>query len=108
MKTSSLCKAAIAVGLGNYLLYALTSYLIGGDALHGHVTDNHTYVAANGGFIEAGHAMFLFCKWQAYSLLLTFPLGLLGACLLTPGTREEDDTELTGGNANARLSPHTS
>jgi hypothetical protein len=108
MKTNGLCKAAIAIGLGNYALYALTSYLIGGDALQGHVAQNHTYVAANGGFIEVGHAMFVFCKWQAYSLLLTFPLGLLGASFLTPKARSGDDPELTGGDENASLSPHAS
>lgn len=108
MNTNPLCKAAIAIGLGNYLLYALTSYLMGGDALHGHIAQNHTDIAANGGFIEVGHAVFMFCKWQAYSLLLTFPLGLLGACMLTPSAHEGDDPEPTGGNENARLSPHAS
>jgi hypothetical protein len=108
MKTNGLCKAAIAIGLGNYALYALASYLIGGDALHGHVVQNHTYIVTNGGFIEVGQAMFIFCKWQAYSLLLTFPLGLLGACFLTPAVHDADDAELTGGEENARLSPHTS
>jgi hypothetical protein len=108
MKANDLCRAAIAIGLGNYVLYALTSYLIGGDALHGHITRGHTYVDASGGFIEVGHALFAFCKWQAYSLLLTFPLGLLGACFLTPAHRDADEPELMGGDENARLSPHTS
>ncbi len=106
MKRSSLCKIGIAVGLGNYLLYAVTALLGGGDALHGHIASNHYFVAVGGAFVEVGQTMFLVCKWQAYSLLLTFPLGLLGACFLTPPDHQEDDTELSGGNGNAGLSPH--
>jgi hypothetical protein len=108
MKTNGLCKAAIAIGLSNYALCVLTFYLMGGDALHGHVAQNHAYVVVNGGFIEVSHAMFMFCKWQAYSLVLTFPLGLLGACFLTPAACDANELEFTGGDENASLSPHTS
>ena len=106
MTRSSLCKMGIAIGLGNYLLYAVTTILSGGDALHGYIAQSHYYVAASGAFIEVSQTMFLVCKWQAYSLLLTFPLGLLGACFLTPPDHDQSDTELAGGNGNAGLSPH--
>jgi hypothetical protein len=107
MRTRILCKLGIAVGIGNYLLYAAMALAWGGDALHGHVAHGHYYLATNGAFVEASQSLFLFCKWLAYSLLLTFPLGLLGACFLTPSRREADEAEFTGGHGNARLSPHT-
>lgn len=104
MKRHTLYRTAIVIGLGNYLLYALTALAWGGDALHGQIARGHYFVAEGDAYIEVSRALFLFCKWQAYSLLLTFPLGLLGAALLTPMRRDAD--EFTGGTANARLSPH--
>lgn len=106
MKNAYLCKLGIAAGLGNYLLYALTAFVWGGDALHGHVAQGHYFMAAGGAYVEVSQTLFQFCKWQAYSLLLTFPLGLLSACLLTQTRRGAEDSEFTGGNGNARLSAH--
>ncbi len=106
MKTRTIYKLGIVIGLGNYLLYAFTVLVWAGDALLGHTAQGHYYLATNGTFVEVSYALFLFCKWQAYTLLLTFPLGLLGACLLTAPRSEANESEYTGGLENARLPAH--
>lgn len=103
MASRALCKLGIVVGLANYLACAITAALISGDTLHGHVAHHHFFLAANGTWIEVSRALFLFCKWQAYSLLITFPLGLMGAWFLKPG----GNTVFIGGHRDAHLSSDT-
>jgi hypothetical protein len=113
------CKIGIAVGLCNYVLYALVSYLIGGDALHGRVLDGHYFVAAGAGLVEVSRALFLFSRWDAYGLIATFPLGLLCACFFTSAQSMQDAEQgldlsfatvvrrqrrATGGNGHAGVS----
>jgi hypothetical protein len=100
-----LCKIAIVVGLGNYFFYAAAAALWG-DALHGHLTQGHYILGAGNNAVEIGRTLFYICKLQAYSLLVTFPLLLLGASFLSPPSRETEE-EFTGGSSHARLSPHS-
>jgi hypothetical protein len=90
MNAQTTCKIGIAIGLCNYVLYALMSYLVGGDTLHGRILDGHYFIAAGGGLIEVSRALFLFSRWEAYSLIATFPLGLLCACFLSPAQSMQD------------------
>ncbi len=90
MSANTICKFGIALGLGNYALYALTGWLIGGDALHGYVVDGHYMAQAARGFVEVSRLAFLVSRWEAYGLLATFPLGLLAACLLSPAARPDE------------------
>jgi len=90
MSVRTFCKFGIAVGLANYGLYALLSYLAGGDALHGHVIAGHYLIQTAGGLVEVSRTLFLFSRWEAYSLLATFPLGLACACVLSPAERRDE------------------
>ena len=90
MNAQTTCKIGIAIGLGNYVLYALMSYLAGGDALHGRILDGHYFIAAGGGLVQVSRLLFLFSRWEAYSLIATFPLGLLCACFLSPAQSMQD------------------
>jgi hypothetical protein len=83
-------KIGIGLGLGNYALYALATYLVGGDALHGHVVDGHYMVQAATRFVEVSRAAYLFGRFEAYSLLATFPLGLLSAVFLSSATQPDE------------------
>ena len=84
MLRQTLCKVAIGIGVSNYALYVLASVAAGGDALQGHIAQGHYFAAAGSGFVEVGRLLFQFCRWQAYSLLVTFPLLLWGGFCLTP------------------------
>jgi hypothetical protein len=88
-----ICKIAIAAGLLNYLAVVITSVIIGSDALHGAAIAGRYFLNATLVPVEVSHPLFLFCKWQAYSLLVTFPLGLLGAFTL----RRPGDIAHSGG-----------
>jgi len=90
MSVRTFCKLGIAIGLCSYLLYALVSLLAGGDALHGYKMSGHYFLYASGMFVEVSRALFMFARWGAYCQLLTFPLGLLCACLLTPVRTPEE------------------
>ena len=94
MTSRSLCKFGIALGLCNYLLYALVSYLAGGDALHGQIVDGHYFIAAGGRLVEVSRALFQFSRWEAFSLIATFPLGLLCACFLSPAQSMHDEEQV--------------
>lgn len=97
MSERTFCKLAIGVGVGNYLGFALASLLAGGDVLNGHVLNGHYFVAAAGSFLEVGPALFEFCRIQAYGLVVTIPLLLIGAYRLTPTRRDADDLALSRG-----------
>jgi hypothetical protein len=90
MRVRTFCKLGIAIGLSNYVLYAVISLMAGGDALHGQVAGGHYFLDVGGSFVEVSRALFLSSRWGAYSLLLTFPFGLLCACLLSPTRKPEE------------------
>lgn len=97
MNKRTLLKLAIAVGLGNYLVYAIAAGWAGGDVLHGHIAGGRYFAATDGGFVEVGPVLFQFCRWQAYSLLLTFPLGLWSGFKLALALHDPNETVLSEG-----------
>lgn len=98
MSERTLCKLAIGLGVTNYLTYAIASLVAGGDVLHGQIVNGHCFAATGGGFTEVWPLLFQFCRYQAYSLLVTIPLLLLGAFRLTPVPHESDEFVLSRGD----------
>jgi len=76
----------------NFVAFCYISQRIGGEALHGKVEDGHYYLAT--GYINRGHVpaldapheyvevssgVFQYSEVHGYSVLVTFPLGLIAA-----------------------------
>jgi hypothetical protein len=98
MNRQTLCRIAIGLGVTNYLVYAASTVIAGGDVLHGHVAQGHFFAASGNGFVEVSRTMFEFCRWHAYSLLVTFPLVLWGGFHLSPEPHEPDAFALSQGD----------
>ena len=99
MSARTFCKIGVAIGLANYAMYALASFLAGGDGFHGQIVNGHYFIAAGSGFVEVSRALFQFSRWEALALLGTFPLGLLCARLLSAAQRQDQGTLELESNA---------
>lgn len=84
-------RLAIGLGVANYLVYTLATLVAGGDVLYGHVVQGHYFAATGSGFVEVAPALFAFCRWLSYTLLVTFPLLLWGGFHLVPEPRSSDE-----------------
>lgn len=95
-KAHGLCQFGAALGLANYILFAVGTNLLG-DAINGHTSGLRYFVQAGGGFIEVSRFAFRFTEFQSYSLLVTFPVALLCAYLLSPSAPTDDplDADMT-------------
>jgi hypothetical protein len=98
MNRQNFYKIAIGLGVTNYLVYTVLTVIAGGDALHGHVAQGHYFAAAGGGFVEVGRALYEFCRWHAYSLLVTFPMVLWGGFHLSLKPHEPEPVILSQGD----------
>jgi hypothetical protein len=98
MKRQVFYRWAIGLGVANYLVYAVATLFAGGDVLHGLVTHGHFFAAARGGFVEVAPALFEFCRWHPYTLLVSFPLLLWGGFHLAPEPRVSDEFVLSQGD----------
>lgn len=91
---SWLAVAVVVLGFVNFFWFMAASSALGGDALNGHVTDGHYYVASHGTYTEVSesawtanriHAMITMASWPIviltmvlYQYLLRFPSKLVG------------------------------
>ena len=65
----------------NFLIFVAVSLYIGGDALNGHSVDGHFYLSQKGKLTEVTESMFTYSKWHAISLLVMFPIVMIGGYL---------------------------
>jgi len=68
------CEIAIFIGVVNFLLFALISAFIGGDAINGKIENGHYYLANHGRLTEVSAFIFGYSQLHIYSLFVTFPL----------------------------------
>ncbi|HTN41116.1 MAG TPA: hypothetical protein VLZ84_08195 [Asticcacaulis sp.] len=71
----------IVIGFVNFVAFVGISLLIGGDALNGHVTDGHYYLANHGQLTEVDQDLYNYSRWHALSLLVTHPLAIIAMAM---------------------------
>ena len=61
----------------NFIAFFIGALLMGGDALSGYAAAGHYFVANHGQLTEVSHALFVYSKLHAYSVILSLPIVLL-------------------------------
>src|SRR6266496_1415980 len=92
--TNRICSIMFIFGWLNFMAFCCIGLSIGGEALHGKVEDGHYYLAtgfikrgthptldAPHNYVEVSSWVFHYSQIHGYSVLVTFPLGLLAGAL---------------------------
>lgn len=74
--------AVIVLGFLNFVAFLLVSAALGGDALNGHVTDGHYYVANHGVYTEVSQAAWTASRAHALFTMGSWPLVMLAIAFL--------------------------
>jgi hypothetical protein len=77
-----LAVAVIAIGVINFLAFFILSLAIGGDALNGHATDGHYFVANHGSYTEVPQGLWIFSRIQGLLLFGSWPFVMLAMAFL--------------------------
>jgi hypothetical protein len=83
-----ICPALFLIGWANFMCFAIIALRLGGTALPGKVENGRYYLVNNVGrhildslrpqkYTEVPRQTYLYSKVHAYSVLITFPLGLI-------------------------------
>jgi hypothetical protein len=65
----------------NFVIFVAVTFYLGGDALNGYSADGHYYLSQKGKLTEVTEAVFTYSKWHAISLLVTFPIVIIGGMI---------------------------
>lgn len=74
--------AVIVIGVANFVIFAAESLALGGDALNGHATGGHYYLASHGKLTEVSQAVWTLNRIQAIVTLVSSPFVLIYLALL--------------------------
>lgn len=77
-----LAVAIIVLGFANFFAFLIESAALGGDALNGHVTNGHYYVASHGILTEVSQAVWTVSRIHAVVTLVSWPLVMLAMAFL--------------------------
>jgi len=72
----------MAIGVLNFLSFAIISTYLGGDAQHGKIEDGKYYVGGHGHYSEVSHATFEYSTIHAEWFVVTLPLVFAGGMIL--------------------------
>lgn len=61
----------------DFAVFVLVSLFIGGDAINGHILDDHYFVCMHGHCHEVTKTLFEYSRWHAISLFISFPIAFL-------------------------------
>lgn len=84
--------AIVLLGLLNFFVFFCTAMYLGGDAINGHSSNGHYYLADHGHLTEVSRAVFAYSKWHVISVWITHPLAIVCGILLMrrhPELREQ-------------------
>ncbi len=79
---AALIVIVVVVGFANFGAFLIGSRRLGGDALNGYEQNGHYYVAGHGNTAAVSEAQWRQSRFQAFSVLITFPLAILGLAYL--------------------------
>ena len=74
-----LCLIVAVVGMANFVVFFVVALLIGGDAVNGHQTDGHYFVANHGRYTEVSYPVFLYSRIHVYTLFCSWPFVMIAA-----------------------------
>jgi hypothetical protein len=86
---SRICTVMFLFAWLNFMVFCFFSQRIGGEAFHGKIEDGHYYLATGyissgpprldtpHGYVEVSPDIFRYSQVHGYSVLVTFPLGLM-------------------------------
>ena len=78
----TLCNVIFVVGLLNFILFLAGTLYLGGDAWNGKVEGQKYYVwgyhHGQKGYTEVSPTAFDYSRWHVYSVMVTWPLVILG------------------------------
>jgi hypothetical protein len=87
----ALCMIIGIVGLINFVIFVVIALVIGGDAISGHETAGHYYLANHGKLTEVSRMVFVYSKIHSTSLFITHPLALIaGIVYYATGGKKEN------------------
>jgi len=69
--------ATAAIALPNFFAFVFIALYIGGDAINGHVTDGHYFLANHGKYTEVTYNVFLYSRIHAISVIFTHSVCML-------------------------------
>ena len=72
----------ILIGLANFATFVAIAIHLGGDALNGHVVEGHPYLRSHGQSTEVTRAVFIYSKWHAISMLITWVAAIVATHIL--------------------------
>jgi hypothetical protein len=89
-KIQDICRVVFTVAIINFAVFFVIAIIIGGDALNGHETAGHYYLANHGALTEVSYFVFIYSKIHAISLFITHPLAMIASIvnLIAGGKRE--------------------
>ena len=82
------CGIIGAIGLLNFLAFAIIAIWLGGDALNGKSVDGRYFLSNHGKTVEVSAAVFNYSRIHASSIMITHPLAILCGFILSSMDRE--------------------
>jgi hypothetical protein len=73
---STAAKIAAGMAILNFVAYVAATYILGGDAVNGHIADGHYYLAMHGHTTEVSRVVFEYSLWHTYALWITFAVAI--------------------------------
>ena len=79
----TLCGLVIAIGILNFLAFAITATSLGGDAINGRSENGHYYLSSHGKSTEVSEAVYNYSRMHDYSVWITHPLAMVAGLILS-------------------------
>jgi hypothetical protein len=84
-----LCLIIAAAGMVNLMVFFVVALLIGGDAVNGHQTDGHYFLANHGRYTEVSRPVFLYSRAHVYTIFCTWPFVMISLFLYNRYKKQE-------------------
>ena len=83
------CGIIGAIGVLNFLAFAIIATCLGGDALNGKAVDGRYFLSNHGKSTEVSEAVFTYSRIHASSIMVTHPLAILCGFIMSSMDREQ-------------------
>ena len=79
----TLCGWMIAIGMLNFLAFAIIATCLGGDAINGRSENGHYFFSSHGKETEVSEAVYSYSRIHTYSVWITHPLAIASGWILS-------------------------